>query len=100
MRRSRSIASSTTATGREAARSWSIDQPRQIPLRGPRQARRHVLYSRGFASIYGEWETTGEQKTAHRTFHESLRLPWPREPVTVTLSEAPGRQQLRADMDD
>ncbi len=44
-----------------------------------------VVYSRGFASVYGEWETTGEQKTAHRTFHESLRFPWPREPVTVTL---------------
>ena len=45
------------------------------------------IYSRGFASIYGEWETTGEQKTVHRTFHESLRFPWPREPVTVTLSK-------------
>ena len=45
------------------------------------------LYSRGFASVYGEWETTGEQKTAHRTFHESLRFPWPKEPVTVTLSK-------------
>ncbi len=42
-----------------------------------------VLYSRGFASIYGEWETTGEEKTTHRTFHESLRFPWPNVPVTV-----------------
>ncbi|HSV16209.1 MAG TPA: M64 family metallopeptidase, partial [Tepidisphaeraceae bacterium] len=47
----------------------------------------HVMYSRGFASIYGEWETTGEQKTVHRTFHESLRFPWPREPVTVSLAK-------------
>ena len=46
-----------------------------------------VLYSRGFASIYGEWETTGEQKATHRTFHESLRFPWPRAVVTVTLSK-------------
>ena len=46
-----------------------------------------LLYSRGFASIYGEWETTGEQKTAHRTFHESLRFPWPRNQATVTLSK-------------
>jgi hypothetical protein len=46
-----------------------------------------VMYSRGFASIYGEWETTGEQKTVHRSFHESLRLPWPREPIVVTLSK-------------
>jgi hypothetical protein len=44
-----------------------------------------VLYSRGFASIYGEWATTAEAKTAHRTFHESLRFPWPRTAVTVTV---------------
>ena len=46
-----------------------------------------LMYSRGFASIYGEWETTAEQKTLHRTFHESLRFPWPREPIVVTLSK-------------
>src|SRR5687767_6028371 len=28
-----------------------------------------LLYSRGFASIYGEWETTDEAKGANRTFH-------------------------------
>ena len=46
-----------------------------------------LLYSRGFASVYGEWETTSEQKVAHRTFHESLRFPWPKEPVAITLSK-------------
>ena len=44
-----------------------------------------TLYSRGFASIYGEWETTPEYREAHRSFHESLRFPWPREPVQVVL---------------
>ena len=29
-----------------------------------------VLYSRGFASIYGEWETTGEAKSVNRNLHE------------------------------
>lgn len=47
---------------------------------------RTLLYSRGFASVYGEWETTGEQKTANRTFHESLRFPWPKHEVTVALA--------------
>jgi hypothetical protein len=46
-----------------------------------------LLYSRGFASVYGEWETTAESKSVHRTFHESLRFPWPRDVVTVTLSK-------------
>src|SRR5690349_5016096 len=26
-----------------------------------------MLYSRGFSSIYGEWETTDEARSAHRT---------------------------------
>ena len=44
-----------------------------------------VLYSRGFASIYGEWETTPEVKARRRIFHESARLPWPARAVTVTV---------------
>ncbi len=46
-----------------------------------------LIYSRGFSSIYGEWETTGEQKTAHRTFHESVRMPWPKRPIAATLKK-------------
>lgn len=50
-----------------------------------------VIYSRGFSSLYGEWETTPEAKETFRTFHESLRFPWPRRPVTVSLAKrAPG----------
>ncbi len=46
-----------------------------------------VVYSRGFSSIYAEWETTPEAKKIHRTFHESLRFPWPTQPVQVTLKK-------------
>ncbi|MFB3904067.1 MAG: IgA Peptidase M64 [Acidobacteriota bacterium] len=45
------------------------------------------IYSRGFASIYGEWETTPEARQIWRTFHESLRFPWPKAPVQVTIKE-------------
>ena len=44
-----------------------------------------VIYSRGFASIYGEWETTPAAREVYGTFHESLRFPWPRQPVQVVL---------------
>ena len=44
-----------------------------------------VLYSRGFASIYGEWETTAEFRANYRSFRESLRFPWPKAPVQVVL---------------
>ena len=46
-----------------------------------------VLYSRGFAGIFGEWETTAEAKEAHRTFHESLRFPEPAGPVQVVVKK-------------
>src|SRR5258707_14493615 len=38
------------------------------------RASNRVLYSRGFSSIYGEWELTSEAKTRFKTFYESLRL--------------------------
>ena len=48
---------------------------------------KQVLYSRGFASIYGEWETTDEAKTDKRTFQESLRFPAPTAPVSIVLKK-------------
>jgi hypothetical protein len=47
-----------------------------------------VIYSRGFASLYGEWETTDEPRQGiHRSFHESLRFPWPKQPVQVVVKK-------------
>jgi hypothetical protein len=46
-----------------------------------------ILYSRGFASIFGEWETTPEVRSTNRTFHESLRFPWPNAPVRISLKK-------------
>jgi hypothetical protein len=46
-----------------------------------------IIYSRGFASIYGEWETTPEFRTRRRTFHESVRFPWPNVPVRVAIEK-------------
>lgn len=43
------------------------------------------LYSRGFCSIYGEWETTAEAKQGWGVYHETLRFPWPRHDVKMVL---------------
>src|SRR5665647_510220 len=45
------------------------------------------LYSRGFANIFGEWQTTPEAEAGWGTFHESLRFPWPKKPVTVIVKK-------------
>ncbi len=44
-----------------------------------------LLYSRGYSSLFGEWETTAEAKSVHRTLRESVRFPWPRRPVQVVV---------------
>jgi hypothetical protein len=46
-----------------------------------------VTYSRGFATVFGEWETTPEVKERAATFHESIRIPWPKKPVQLVLKK-------------
>ncbi len=46
-----------------------------------------AVYSRGFSSIYGEWETTREAQQMHRTFSESLRFPAVGKPVTISVKK-------------
>lgn len=50
-------------------------------------ATNQIVYSRGFCSIFGEWETTGEAKKIWRTFHESQRFPEPRGAVQLKLEK-------------
>jgi hypothetical protein len=54
-----------------------------------------LLYTRGFASIYGEWETTDEAKNMNRTFHESLRFPAPAAPVQILLKKRDPKNAFR-----
>jgi hypothetical protein len=54
-----------------------------------------IIYSRGFASIYGEWETTDEAKSLNRTFHESLRFPSPNSPVQVVVKKRDANNAFR-----
>jgi IgA peptidase M64/peptidase M64-like protein len=44
-----------------------------------------LIYSKGFASIYGEWETTPEAKEQWGVFHESVRFPWPVKEVKLII---------------
>jgi len=46
-----------------------------------------LLYSRGYASIFGEWQTIPEASEKWGTFHESLRFPWPINPVKLIISK-------------
>ena len=43
------------------------------------------LYSRGYSTIFGEWQSTAEAAGMQRSFQESLRIPMPEKPVTVQV---------------
>lgn len=59
------------------------------------RATQAVMYSRGFASVAGEWETTAEARRAARTFEESLRFPLPALPVQVVLKKRDAQNTFR-----
>jgi len=46
-----------------------------------------LLYSRGFASVFGEWQTTPEAEEGYGTFHESIRFPWPDKAVNIIMKK-------------
>lgn len=54
-----------------------------------------IIYSRGYASIFGEWETTDEAKALSRSFSESLRFPQPDMPVRVQVKKRDAKNAFR-----
>ena len=102
-------------TGNAAQELFSLDRVALEPLAWPGNPRKSIdetnlgkylfevrergtnrlVYSRGFASVYGEWETTDEAKSMNRTFHESLRFPTPDGPVQVTLKKRDAANAFR-----
>ncbi len=44
-----------------------------------------VLYSRGFSTIFGEWQMTEEAQKLNRAFEESLRFPLPSQAVRIRV---------------
>ncbi|MCF8350339.1 MAG: IgA Peptidase M64 [Bacteroidales bacterium] len=42
-----------------------------------------LIYSRGYSSLFGEWQTTSEVKTRRKSFSESVVFPYPKNDVRV-----------------
>lgn len=55
-----------------------------------------LMYSRGFASIFGEWQTIPEAKEKWGSFHESLRFPWPLKPVTIIIKKRDDQNKFQS----
>lgn len=46
-----------------------------------------LIYSRGFCTLFQEWQTTAEAKETSRSFYEVATMPYPREKVRFVLSK-------------
>ena len=44
-----------------------------------------LIYSRGYAGLYSEWQTTGEATGLTRCFYETVLVPFPKKAVTLQL---------------
>ena len=47
----------------------------------------NLIYSRGFCTLYQEWQTTAEAKVMERSFPEVATMPFPRNKVKFVLSQ-------------
>lgn len=44
-----------------------------------------LIYSRGYSTLFGEWQTTSEAKITSTCYPESLIMPFPKEKVVVSI---------------
>ena len=44
-----------------------------------------LIYSRGFSSLYQEWQTTAEAKTISRSFYEVVTMPFPKNKIRLVI---------------
>ncbi|MHC1777819.1 MAG: M64 family metallopeptidase [Lentimicrobium sp.] len=42
-----------------------------------------IIYSRGYSSLFSEWQTTAEAKETFRSYPENVIFPFPRNPVMI-----------------
>jgi hypothetical protein len=55
----------------------------RVEVRNPETG--NLLYSRGYNSLFGEWQTTTEAREINRSFTETVVIPFPLIPVKVSL---------------
>ncbi len=54
-----------------------------------------MIYSRGYSTIFNEWQTTDEAlRGMYRTFSETVRLPYPKNKVQFTIARRDKRMEF------
>lgn len=54
-----------------------------------------LIFSQGFCSVFGEWQTTAEAKEKTLPFKESIRIPWPKAKVNIVMKKRDAKNILQ-----
>lgn len=54
-----------------------------------------LIFSRGFSTVFNEWQTTGEASNMSRTFHETVLMPMPKSKVQFTICRRDKQMNFR-----
>jgi hypothetical protein len=54
-----------------------------------------MIYSRGYSTLFQEWQTTEEAKKINRTFTETLVFPFPRDSVRIEIHDRDSKNIFR-----
>ena len=63
------------------------DEPRHVPLRSPRCVAARCSTRAGSHRSTANGRRPPKRRRRNRTFHESLRFPWPKQPVSIVLKK-------------
>lgn len=53
-----------------------------------------LMYSKGFGTLFSEWQSTDEALNSTETFYESIVIPFPKQQVKIRLSRRDKKQQF------
>jgi len=53
-----------------------------------------LIYSRGFSTLFSEWQFTDEALTTTATFYESIVIPFPKQEIRIRLSRRNIKQEF------
>ena len=54
-----------------------------------------LIFSRGYSTVFNEWQTTSEAKTNYRTFHETVLVPMPKNKIQLVLCRRDKQMNFR-----
>ena len=49
--------------------------------------RKDILFSRGFCTLFEEWQTTDEAKSVDKAFHQTTLTPFPKQKVNISIEK-------------